>query len=294
MKALNTFFILIMGSIILQSCIADMRTALIKKEGITTQNTTKGKALLEAAWRKHGFDNLNNHKTYSFDASDTWRGMMGKMGKPWPEAKSELNFKFQVGTFNSQISFLDGKRSGTSAGLQNWKYYEIENGNHPEFMKVNKKINFALPAYHYFFEMIDRLKNASIISYAGEKEFRGAHYDLVLCTWETEKPHMEDDQYIAWINKKTGIMDYSEYSLRDNYLKIPGYKAFYGAVELKDFRNVDGVMVPHEQIVYLNGVKESEKRHVHKLIVRNFKFDAFDLNVLYPDSVDTKRATDFK
>jgi len=286
--------ILIVAAFIMQSCMADMRTALIKNEGITKENTQKGKGILEAAWRAHGFNELEKFKTYSFHASDTWRGMMGKMGKPWPEAKSELDFKFEIGTFNSQVTFLDGKRNGVSAGLLDWKYYEKEEGRDAEFVKVNKRINFALPAYHYFFEMVDRLKKAPIISYAGEKEFRGEKYDLVLCTWGTEKPHMEADQYIAWINKKTRMMDYSEYSLRENYLKVPGYKSFYGAIEMNDFQNIEGVMIPHEQIVYLNGIKKKEKKHVHKLIVSDFKFDNFDVKELYPDSTITISAIDTK
>ena len=55
--------------------------------------------------------------------------------------------------------------------------------------------------------MIDRIKDAPIISYAGEDEFRGKKYDLVFCSWGTEKPHMKHDQYVAWINKETGLME---------------------------------------------------------------------------------------
>ncbi|MBO3697540.1 hypothetical protein [Roseivirga sp. E12] len=294
MKKNILYSMLITGIILLNGCMADMRTALIKNEGITSENVAKGKAILDSAWKKHGFENLSKHKTYAFKATDTWRGLMGRMGKPWPEAESNVSFKFEVGTFNSQVTFLDGKREGISAGLQNWKYYEIEPGKGAEFIDVNKKINFALPAYHYFFEMVDRLKTASIISYAGEKEFRGEKYDLIICTWGSAEPHMEDDQYVAWINQKTGMMEYSEYTLRDNYLKIPGYKAFYGAIEMKDFRNIMGVMVPHEQIVYLNGVKKKEKRHVHKLRVTDFKFDSFDLKDLYPNSEDRVSGANIK
>lgn len=270
--------------LVLQSCaIADMRTTMVKKTEITPENVKKGRNILQKAWKIQGFDKLKSHKVYSLHGSDIWKGMMGKMGKPWPDNKSELELKFEVSTFNSQISFLDGKRSGESSGLQNGKYYEIKNGQKAEFAKTNKRINFALPAYHYFFEMVDRLIKAPIIRYAGEKEFRGEKYDLVFCTWGFERPHMEHDQYIAWVNKKTGIMEYSEYSLRENYLKIPGYKSFYGSVELKDFKNIDGVLIPHEQTVYLNGVKKKKKKHIHQMIVTDFKFDDFNIDELIID-----------
>ena len=86
---------------------ADMRTPFIKKNTITVENENKGGIILENAWKIQGFDELANHKVYSLHGSDTWKGMMGK---PWPDNKSELEFKFEIGTFNSQISFQDGKR----------------------------------------------------------------------------------------------------------------------------------------------------------------------------------------
>lgn len=284
MKTIRAIGILMVGAIILQSCMADMRTAMIKKNKINPENSKKGRDILEKAWEIQGFDKLASHQVYSLHGSDIWRGMMGKMGKPWPDNKSELEFKFEVGTNNSQIAFLDGKRRGELSGLNNGKYYEIKDGKKAEFVKTNKRINFGLPAYHFFFEMVDRLKKAPIIRYAGEKEFRGEMYDLVFCTWVFERPHMGNDQYVAWVNRSTGMMEYSEYSLRNNYLKIPGYKSFYGAIELKDFRNIDGVLVPHEQTVYLNGVKAKKKKHVHQMIVTDFQFDGFDINELYPNA----------
>jgi len=280
-------------SIILQSCMADMRTRLIKTESINPENEKKGRDILERAWKVQGFENLSKHQVYSLHGSDIWKGMMGKMGKPWPDNKSELKFKFEVGTFNSKISFLDGKRKGESSGLQNWNYYEATGNEDVKFVKTNKRINFGLPAYHYFFEMVDRLKKAPIIRYAGEKEFRGEKYDLVFCTWGREKPHMEHDQYIAWVNQKTGMMEYSEYSLRENYLKMPGYKSFYGAIELKNFKNIDGILIPHEQTVYINGIKKNKKKHVHQLIVTDFKFDNFDVKELYPNT-EIKKSDDKK
>ncbi len=275
--------IIVLVSIVLHSCMADIRTVFIKKNTVTIENKNKGKQILEKAWKKQGFDKLVNHKVYSLHGSDVWKGMMGKMGKPWTDNKSELDFKFEIGTFNSQISFLDGKRKGESSGLQNWNYYEINQNGELDFGKTNKKIKFGLSAYHYFFEMIDRMKKAPVIRYAGEKEFRGEKFDLVFCTWGEESPHMEHDQYIAWINQKTGFMEYSEYSLRDNYLKVPGYKAMYGAIELKNFKEVDGIFIPHEQTVYINGIKSKKSKHIHQMIVSDFQFDTFNIKELHPN-----------
>ena len=288
--------ILLLSAILLQGCMYDLRSKTIKKEGITIENTAKGEKILDRAWKKQGYDKLKDHSVYSFHGSDTWKGMLGKMGKIWPEMKAEMEFKYQIGTFDGQVTFVDGKQSGDVAGLQNWNYYEISN-NETVFKDKDKKKNrrkvFGIAAFQYFTEMISRIKNAPIISYAGEKEFRGQQYDLVFCTWGTDKPHIEHDQYLAWINKETGLMDFTQYTIRDTYLKPPGYKMIGGAIEFADFKNIDGIMIPHEHLVYPIKLQKKTKKNLHRLIISGFKFDAFDVEELRVDKA-IKPGGDFK
>ena len=282
-KTLTKIGILAISIFTLQSCMADLRTSTVKKNEISSENITKGKELLTKAWKAQGFDKLKNHTTYSYTGEDSWKGMMGKMGKVWPNSKAKLNFKCEIGTFDSQVTFMDGKRKGTTAGLQNWNYYEKEENSEVKFLKTNKRINFGLAAFQYFSEMIDRLRKAPIIRYAGEKEFKGKKYDLVFCTWYEESPHKKADQYMAWINKETGIMDYTQYTLRDNYLKMPGGQMFYGGIEFSDLKEIDGILIPHKQTVYLNKIKKNQDKHVHQIVISDFKFDSFKLEELKPN-----------
>lgn len=262
--------------ILLQSCTADLRTPLIKKVGVTDENTKRGKDILARAWQKQGLDKLKNHQTYSFNGVDTWKGMMGRMTSIWPEAKSSLAFKYKTGTFDGQVSFQDGKKEGSKAGFQNWNYYEIGKQNDTLFKKTNSKIGFGLAAFQYFSEMLDRLRQAPIISYAGEGEMRGKKYDLVFSTWNKVKAHAEADHYIAWINKESGIMDFTQYTIRDNYLKAPGAKMAYGGIEFSDFREIDGILVPFLHTVYVFGLKENQSKFLHQLEINSFAFDQFD------------------
>ncbi|WP_298537685.1 hypothetical protein [uncultured Algibacter sp.] len=279
----NTHILLIIATLLLSSCkIADMRTNSIKDNGISTEAYNKGKKILDETWYKHGFNKFSEHKTYSFNGSDTWKGLMGKMGKPWPEAKSNMNFKYEVGSFDSQVTYLDGKREGITAGLQSWNYYEMVSPREIDQLKMNKKVRFGLSAYHYFFEMLDRLKDVPIIQYGGEITFNGNDYNIVFATWNKVEPHKENDQYKLLINKKTGLLDYAIYSLRENYLKFPGSGSFYGSIKYDDYKEVDGILIPHKQTVFLNSPKENIKKHAHQLIVTDFKFDGFDSSLLKP------------
>ena len=205
------------------------------------------------------------------------------MGKVWPDATIDIRLQYAIGTFDSQVTFHSGKREGAKAGLQSWKYYEQEPGAKLKFADYNKRIAFGLSAYQYFFELLDRLKKAPIISYAGEHTFKGQHYDQVFVSWEKTEPHQQHDQYVLWINRESGMLDFALYTLRENFLKMPGSKAFYGSIQFKDWRPVDGILMPHTQLVYLNSPKEKEHKHLHKLTVSEFTFDNFSLEELYPD-----------
>lgn len=276
-------FVLFVSALFFQSCLHDVRTKLLKQEGITTTNTTKGKQILDQVWKKQGINKLEQRKVYSFRGFDKWQGALAKVGKLWPDLETTLDFKFQVGTADGQLTFVDGQRKGTIAGLYQSNYYEIKNGE-TEFQDKNAKSNirafFGLFHIQYFTELLGRLRAAPIISYAGAEEFNNKKYDLVFCTWEKPEPHIEHDQYLLWVNQKTGLLDYVEYSVREPHVKPPFYKAIGGAIEYADYRDIDGVLIPHDQIVYGIKKKTNQNKFLHRLKLSNFQFDNFDEKAL--------------
>ena len=283
---MNNLVVFLLAAItLLQGCkLVDLQTKQVKDEGFETHNIEKGKALLENAWNAQGMDNLANYATYSVIAEDHWRGLLGKMGKVWPESRSDIELKYVVGTFDSQVTFLNGKEEGLTAGLQSWNYYEGRNGEALAFKeKADKRIRFGLSAFQYFFELADRLKRAPIVTYAGEKEHKGEVYDLVFATWETTKPHEGHDQYRLWLDKETGLIEYAEFTVRDQYMKMPGYKALYGSIYFSDFRDINGVNIPFEQSIYLNAPGKKESKYLHRLTVSEFTFDDFGATDLLVD-----------
>lgn len=278
MKTLKQYFILPLALMLMVGCRSDIRTKVVKQEKLSTDHVAKGKALLESAWKAQGYDKLQNHKVYSFQAHDKWRGFLGTVGKLWPEKEITMDFKYEVGTFDGQVTYTSGKEKDQVKGLQNWNYYEIDGDT--TFMKPNSKVQFGISAFQYFTEMIDRLKNAPIVVYAGEDEMNGQSYDLVFCTWNSLKTDKDVDQYIAWINKKTGLLDYTQYTIRENYLKMPGGKMFYGGIEFSNLKNVDGILIPHTHTLYAFNLKTNQKRNIHQLNISNFTFDNFPLSDL--------------
>ncbi|MFT4601343.1 MAG: hypothetical protein ACI857_001523, partial [Arenicella sp.] len=191
---------------------------------------------------------------------------------------------YVVNSFDGQVTFNDGKTKDEIAGIQSWKYYEkVDTGKYDFEVKNNKSQVFGIAAFQYFTEIVGRMSNAEIIRYAGEKEFNGTNYDLVYATWKTEAAHKEVDQYILYFNKTTKMLDYASYTLRDNYLKIPGSGMMYGSIAFTDYKKIDGYMVPHTQSVFLMKPEEKLKKYIHRLTIDSFSFDGFDKGELYPD-----------
>lgn len=282
-RNLNILGIALVGILFLQSCAADLRTRTVKK-GDSQELELKGKALLDEAWKAQGMDKLRNHKTYSFTASDDWKGLMGTMGQMWPSMHQEMEMKYAVNTFDGTTTFKNGKWEGKTVGQQSWKYYfDNESGGitHSPKAKRIKPHSFGLAAFQYFTELTDRLRDASIIRYAGEKEYKGTNYDLVFVTWEEEKPSMKYDHYILYINKETKLIDHCTYTLRDMYMKMPGYQMMYGTISYTDIRDIEGIKIPFKQTIFFMGPKK-EKRYLHQLLISEFAFDDVDEQELYP------------
>ena len=284
----NSISFLFLVFISTQGCMADLRTSLIKEQGITDANTQKGRELLHQAWIKQGFATLEKHQTYSVNAKDSWRGLFGKMGKLWPDAETNINLRYEVASFDGQVIFKDGSRAGTLAGLQSWQYYEKEKDDTITVKDTNQRVVFGLAAYHYFFELADRLRKAPLISYAGVKNFKGRQYNLVYVSWHKPEPDMEHDQYLLYLDPTTGLLEYAVYTLRESYLKMPGYKAFYGSIHFSDFRSIDNILIPFQQTIFLNSPRENENNFVHQLLVSDFTWDDFPACELTPDPTLTK------
>lgn len=282
MKINYWLYIVIFTAFLFQSCLSDIRTDYVKENGEKKENKAIGKNLLKDAWKAHGLDKVKAFETYQVIGKDEWRGFLGKLGKPWPNVESKMEFNFEIETFNSSVRFLDGKRKDDIAGLQSWHYYEIDEGGVAVEEKMNKRIRFGLSAYQYFFEMVDRLMSAPIITYAGETVFNDKDYELVFVTWHKQEPHRKHDQYLLYLNKETKMLDLAIYTLRENYLKMPGGQLIFGSIEFNDYRNTEGVQIPFQQTVYINAPNKDKSNVAHIFTVESFKFDAFSRVDLLP------------
>lgn len=274
------------GVFMLSSCSVNLLPKHVKHNPNSEKLEIKGKSILHKAYLAHGVENLLKHQVYHFKANDTWQGMMGSMGKLWPQKSTDLSIKYAVNTFDAQLTFMSGKTSGNVVGLQSWNYYSVdkESGKANFDVKNNKRFTFGMAAFQYFTEIVGRMNKAEIIRYAGEENFNGVDYDLVYVTWKQEDASDDFDQYVLYINKSNSMLEYASYTIRDNYMNMPGASMFYGSIHFTEFTDIAGYKVPFTQSIFINKPQEDDNKYVHQLKLSSFTFDSFDKKELYPNS----------
>lgn len=270
---------LILLTVFLSSCrMADLRTKEIKEGVQNKQKEAFAKELLQKAVSAQGFDNIDGYKTYEITGTDHWKGMLGKMGNTWKWNKDLMVMRYSIGDFDGQVEALEGKKKGFIAGVQSFNYYEKVDGAFTKDVKVNKKISFALTAYHYFFEIAARLSKAPFVRYIGEDSLLGTPAQKVFVSWG-DKRTKAYDQYVVWINKKTHLIEAVSNTARENYM--PGAGFLYGSMRYTDYKEVGGVKIPFTQTAQLKDPKKL-KKHLHQFKITKFEWDSFSIDEIRP------------
>ncbi len=70
-------------------------------------------------------------------------------------------------------------------------------------------------------------------------------YDLVMATWNGFEPQRNIDQYVLWIDREAGKLDYMTFTVRDQ----GGFIA--ATISYLDYQNVDGLLVSFEHCIVM-------------------------------------------
>lgn len=281
MKKILWFFAAIFTLFFLVSFLwqADLRITDIKNNTQSPEQIELAKTLLNNTLKKQGMDKLNQFSTYEVIGSDYWKGMMGEMGNPWTWNKDEMTMRFSVGDFDGQVEVLEGDKKGFVAGIQSWNYYEKYEEQLTSKVEENTGIIFTLAAYHYFFELGNRLANAPLIRYAGKDQLKGKEMDKIFVSWGNEVTSAYD-HYLLWIGKESGLIEATTFTTRDNPKPAPVF--LYGSLRFDDYRNIDGILIPFKQTAQIMNPKDDIEDYIHQLTISKFAWDNFDASELRP------------
>lgn len=274
---------------------ADVRTPEVERA--SAESARQGRELLERTAQRHGLDAWNRHETLVTTATDLW-----PRGGWWPMPEQRFRSELLLGTFTSRVELLDGTAAGEIRGIQSWAPYRRSPGaERVTFLEEPAtEITFYLPTLQYFTELPFRALSAEIVLNAGEAEHRGRSYERVFVTWGAAEPHIEDDQYLLWIDKETGLVEMVRYTVREFLPMTKGLthalmKALgAGTIHFDDYREIDGVMLPFAQTVTLaepslTQYPVSGTFH-HRLELEDARFDTVPPETLTPDPSRPKPA----
>ncbi len=217
--------------------LSDIRPAKLVQEGVTPTSTQKGRALLAQLAVKHGtLERWRKMKVTQAVITDRWPSLfVAKAAAPWPDPEQRFLHTMLTGQDNSRLEYLGGEEDGRVIGIQNWATYHHDDAGQPVF-EENANTRFWLPTVQYFVEAPFRLNEAEVVTWVGQEELNGRTYSKVFLSWGTEKPQGAVDQYIAWIDQKTGLLGFLEFTVRDIAPFVISTMAFEGYHEVQGFQ----------------------------------------------------------
>ena len=243
------------------------------EQGIPESSKVKAISLLKESMEAQGYGNIIEQKAYEFTFTDTWQGFMGTMGKLWPQNKSRLKLTLPIYKFEGHIEYLDGEEKGFQASIINDNYSVLDTNNQYRAMEEHdKKVVFGIEAYKFFGEIAPSMLTCDFLGYVGEEEYRGQKYDVVFGTWKTLEANDETDHFLVYINKETKLIDRTTYTIRENYMAMPGDGMLYGNLVYEDYRNIEGLMVAHKQYIFDFDVEDDFEDYLHFIEIEDFKF----------------------
>ncbi len=246
--------------------LSDVRPASVA-DGISDEEATKGRALLDEAQKAYGLDAWKSYRGAEFDMVAKWYVPArdeGLAAGGWPEDPQMFHFTaLQLGADDADLVFLNGPTKGEGWALADGRHFDIKNGEH--IAKDAPDPHVKVPVKNWWFQFPFRISEAEFIGHGGTAEVGGKTYELVYATWGSAEPNETYDQYVIYIDPTSKRMEWLYFTYRK---MVPAASI---SMHLSDFHTVDGVLVPHHYMVY-GGAPGASDRMGHENSYANLKF----------------------
>lgn len=130
-KQPNSALLSIVFLLLLSMCKpTDLRNQALVQSEPAPEAIRRGKKLLQKAVERQSFGVLEEAGYYQLLAKDHWNRQMGLNIDPWPgENGVKFNFSLAFGSFDSQVTFSEGRFKGNTYGIQTWRTYMSRAGD---------------------------------------------------------------------------------------------------------------------------------------------------------------------
>ena len=267
MRSFQVPLLLIILTITVAGCsLADIRPDSIRTS-ISSEQFNRGRQILHRAVEAHGGkERWAKAGPILVEFRDEWPGALNRtLFMPWPESPISLSLYALPGKDDSRIEFRGSEQKGNFWGIQNWVPYTVDSEG-LSWKPDNDTLKFWLPTLNYFLQLPFRIDEADVVAYAGERSLDGRMFDLVFVSWGQAAPQEKIDQYLLWIERKTGYIEYATYTVRDMGSFITG------TMHYSNFTDVDGLVLATDQQVIDSPEEPGDP--LHHLHIENIKLNA--------------------
>lgn len=273
MKKGLKIFLLLLVALSVFGCVGFFRLSDLQSEGYQfPNNIDRAKRLLHEMGVAHKIHMWDSIETYNVIFEDEFYGFLGKKSSAFKEQKMKFSLNYIPKIFTGQLEIISGKEKGEIWGIQSWKTYRVNTNGGIE-IKKNENMKFYIPTYQYFIEFPNRIQEASVVDYLGEKTINGIECEGVIASWNTVSPQKDLDQYVIWLDSLSKRIVKIEYTVRDKYNFVSG------AANFKDYKDYHGFILPTQLPVESNLLNEG---YLHKMTIASFTPNKLSSSALSP------------
>ena len=226
---------------------ADIRNAYLKK-GIKESDKTKGKELiakLEEACG--GFNAWSSFKRGRFIQTADWY----ENETNWTTNPQEFEMSCAIGGSDGKLTLLNGPKAGMTWTVKEGSVFDIDGKADKEHQEM---IWHKQDYKSYWFQFPFKIREADIISFAGQREIEGITYEIVYATWYSEGPNSKYDQFMLHLHPETHRLDYLEFTIRDVFPMATGVSKF------TNYEENDGITLPMSQYLTMGTLDKPMKK----------------------------------
>ncbi|MEO0601378.1 MAG: hypothetical protein AAF211_08085 [Myxococcota bacterium] len=277
-------FVFLCGALLAGCALKDLRPRDLRKQGPTAVQTSEGRALLEASIEATGgWEQWRRLQHFSFSATDAWDHTLGELAFLTYDKNQTFDMR-AVGqdVDNLEMTLTNGKKEGQIWGYRDGVGYlqgeDVEGKKFKPLSVLFVKTTAALVGLPM------RLGSADEVVLLDDVQVGEKTYHQVFLTWKQLDPIDSFDHWIAYIDPETKLIDYCQFTVREYESEVAVPVARKGFFAMADYREVDGVQVPHRIDALLN--IEKKPVHVYTLTDVDFSFEPPPVEAVEQASAD--------
>lgn len=209
-----------------QCSLADLRPPILANAGSNPELKRKAHQILEnPVYPELTPDEWKNYKSVQFILTDIWKSKFVRFFTPIKEDEQRLRVYLDFERDAMEVEFLSGPKKGFIIGLSKKEPYQIASDTGKVYTG-DDEVRVYLESLRLYITLPWNLKKFPIALYAGSSRILGSEYETIYFTSVQVEASPDVDQYVAYLDKKTGALEWIEFTYRELFSFYRGILKF--------------------------------------------------------------------